>query len=189
MSQVTLDQNVAARLMELQECAELIDPLGHVVGYFAPAKPLHATAANQSIPSREELQRYAAEPGGKPLVEILVDGKAGNAEAVDEYVEKSANETDILPAPSLDDIALPMSEFRRNQAFFHESLPKLLSIYNGRYVGVRNGQVVAVGDTLIDTAMAAYAKCGYVSVYVDLVTDKPAPPERFTSPRREVNRA
>ena len=70
---------------------------------------------------------------------------------------------------------------------FERMLPELLTRYAGKYVALRGGAVVAVGDTEIDARTAADQQQPGVPVYARLVTDQPQPMPRFGSPR-EVRR-
>jgi hypothetical protein len=71
---------------------------------------------------------------------------------------------------------------------FERLLPELLGRYAGKYVAVRGGAVVAVGDTRVDAATAADRQPPGGRAYTRLVTDRPQPVERV-GPTREVRRA
>jgi hypothetical protein len=77
--------------------------------------------------------------------------------------------------------------WRREQRAFAMMLPSLLATHRDRYVAVHDGKVVAVGTTLVDTALEAYQVVGYVPVYVNLVTDRPRLPVRIPSVRLPEN--
>ncbi len=88
---------------------------------------------------------------------------------------------DVLPAP-----LLPVStddKWRREQAAFRRLLPALLQTHRDQYVAVHEGQVVESGPGKLDVAARAYARFGYVPIYVSLVTDRPLSPVRIPSPR------
>ncbi len=67
MSVIILDQQATERLQAATERAEVRDANGRFLGVFTPFASL--------IPplSQEELDRRAAEPGGRPLADILRD--------------------------------------------------------------------------------------------------------------------
>ena len=67
MSIVVLDQQATERLQAVTDRAEVRDASGRILGLFTPFATL--------IPpmSRDELDRRAAEPGGRPLADILRD--------------------------------------------------------------------------------------------------------------------
>lgn len=82
-----------------------------------------------------------------------------------------------VPSPATD------NKFRREQQAFHRLLPALLQTHRGQYVAVHSEQVVDSGPDNVALAMRAYAKFGYVPIYVDLVAEHPLPPVRIPSPR------
>lgn len=92
-------------------------------------------------------------------------------------------ETDILPSPALDVFVPPEGEWEKNERAFFGMLPQLMQSHLNQYVAVHNNQIVATGSNLVDTAMEAYKRCGYVPVYVNLVSDKPPEVVRIPSPR------
>jgi Family of unknown function (DUF5678) len=66
---------------------------------------------------------------------------------------------------------------------FECMLPQLMERFAGRYVAIRDGKVVAVGDSEIDVLTAAHQQCPGKSVYARLVTDQPLLIPRISSPR------
>lgn len=70
MSITVSDQLVAERLQATSERTELRDPDGRLLGLFTPLSVLAPPM------SGEELDRRAAESGGRPLSEILRDLEA-----------------------------------------------------------------------------------------------------------------
>jgi hypothetical protein len=91
------------------------------------------------------------------------------------------NQTYIHPAPVVGDLPLVDNPWERNRAYFRQNLPSLLESHRGQFVGIHDGRVVAVAQTFIDTAKAAYAAVGYMPVYIDEVTDSPRPTQRMPS--------
>ncbi len=85
-----------------------------------------------------------------------------------------------LPAPVLP--TPPDDKWRREQRAFQVMLSGLLSTHRGQYVAVHNEEVVDSGADKLAVAERAYAKFGYVPIYVSLVTDQPLPPVRIPSP-------
>jgi hypothetical protein len=78
MTNIVLDADTAQKLRGAGQYLELRDPAGVVVGYFRPAvKPEHYKQFEVPF-TKEELDRFANEPGGRSLEEILRDlrGKA-----------------------------------------------------------------------------------------------------------------
>jgi hypothetical protein len=88
---------------------------------------------------------------------------------------------DTLAAPSLP--IPPEDKWRREQRAFRHLLPELLKTQRDQYVAVHDGQVVESGSDKLEVAGRAYARCGYVPIYVSLVTDQPLPVVRMSSPR------
>ncbi len=91
------------------------------------------------------------------------------------------NQTDPLPAPVLP--IPPEDKWRREQRAFRRLLPGLLASHRGRYVAIHEGQVVESGDDKLAVARRAYARFGYVPIFVSLVTEEPGAPIRIASPR------
>lgn len=89
----------------------------------------------------------------------------------------------ILDAPDLAYPAARDEPLRREQRAFLALLPSLLATHRDRYVAVHGGQVIGSGPTLVEVAMDAYRRVGYVPVYVDLVTDRPQEPVHVPSIR------
>ena len=90
------------------------------------------------------------------------------------------NKVETMPAPVLP--ALPDDKWRREQRAFRALLPALLKTHRGQYVAVHEGQVVESGEDKLAVAGRAYARFGYVPIYVSLVTEQPAV-VRVPSPR------
>lgn len=90
---------------------------------------------------------------------------------------------EILPAPVVDTRGVLPTKWDREKAAFRALLPSLLDDHRGRYVAIHEGVVVASGDDQLRTAREAYAKFGYVPIYVGLVTDQPPPQLRVPTPR------
>ena len=85
------------------------------------------------------------------------------------------------PAPEL---PTPVEgKWRREQQAFRHLLPELLKIHRGQYVAIHDQQVVESGADKLEVASRAYARFGYVPIYVSLVTDQPLPVIRIPSPR------
>jgi hypothetical protein len=82
----------------------------------------------------------------------------------------------VLPSP-------PEDKWHREYHAFLHLLPDLLKAHRGKYVAVHDGQVVGSGEDKIAVAMQAYARYGYVPIYVGLVTDEPPRIEHIRSPR------
>jgi hypothetical protein len=85
-----------------------------------------------------------------------------------------------FPAPTLP--TTPENKWRREQQTFWRLLPELLATRRGQYVAVHEGQVVEAGADKLEVAGRAYARFGYVPIYVSLVTEAP-PVVCMPSPR------
>jgi hypothetical protein len=70
MKRVVLDAATLAKLSD-DEIVEVCDPTGRVIGRFRPA--VYDDPAAQPQISDEELDRRAAEGGGRSLAEIIAD--------------------------------------------------------------------------------------------------------------------
>jgi L-2-hydroxyglutarate oxidase LhgO len=68
----------------------------------------------------------------------------------------------------------------REMAAFERLKPELLKQYAGRYVGVYQEMVAAVGDSRLEAVKAIYAQFGQVVCFVEKVS--PDPPRRVRIP-------
>ena len=73
MTRLVLDAETAARFQNVSEQVELCDANGQTLGYFQPVNGQRApTDLDRQGPfTREQLEQFRSEPGGKPLSEIL----------------------------------------------------------------------------------------------------------------------
>jgi hypothetical protein len=78
-----------------------------------------------------------------------------------------------LPGLILDIPGPPADKWEREYRAFRRLLPSLLSAHRGKYVAVREEQVVASGDDKVALALSVYAQYGYVTIYVGLVSESP----------------
>jgi hypothetical protein len=90
-------------------------------------------------------------------------------------------EPTIYPPPALEWATPASSKWEREHRAFLKMLPTLLATHRGKYVAVHDGQVVDSDADKIALALRAYANHGYVPIYVGLVSDQPAAPERHPS--------
>lgn len=74
MSQIIVDESLRKQLNGCQEDITLVDEAGKPLGHFLPEpmyrKLLYAWAESQCPYSKEELERFKQETGGRPLKEI-----------------------------------------------------------------------------------------------------------------------
>jgi hypothetical protein len=96
---------------------------------------------------------------------------------------EAVDTNDIQAPPVLTPPPPPNDKWQREQQAFLRLLPSLLQTHRDKYVAIHEGNVVESGDELVDVAMRAYGRYGYVPIYVDLVTDQPQRPVRIPSPR------
>ena len=87
----------------------------------------------------------------------------------------------LVPAPKISD-----DQWRRERSVFQQLLPQLLTESPGKFVAIHAGRVVACGDNKIEVARQAYSQCGYVPIYVGLVSSEPQKPIRIPTPRSAV---
>ncbi len=88
-----------------------------------------------------------------------------------------------LPAPDLSLKEATHAAWEEEQRAFLRLLPTLLATHRGRYIAVHHGCVIAEGPEQVEVAKQAYARAGYVPIYVGLVTEEPPRPVRLPSPR------
>jgi hypothetical protein len=73
MSKIILDSATSGTFRQLNEQVELIDESGLPLGTFIPVEKKPLDQALEIPFSTEELRRFASEPGGRSLAEILAD--------------------------------------------------------------------------------------------------------------------
>jgi hypothetical protein len=89
--------------------------------------------------------------------------------------------TELQPAPQ---IPVPTEDkWLREQRAFRQLLPGLLATLREQYVAIHEGKVVEHGPDKLEVANRAYARFGYVPIFVSRVTDELIAPERIPSPR------
>jgi hypothetical protein len=73
MTRLVLDAATAGKFEEVHERVEVCDAAGRTLGYFHPANGRNGlTDEDRKGPfTREQLEQFRNEPGGKPLSEIL----------------------------------------------------------------------------------------------------------------------
>jgi hypothetical protein len=92
------------------------------------------------------------------------------------------SEPQTFPAPVLD-WPPPETKWQREHRAYLKMYPQLLQTHRGKYVAIHEGKLVESGDDKIEVALRAYARHGYVPIYVTLVTDEPPQVVRIPSPR------
>lgn len=95
---------------------------------------------------------------------------------------------DIFAAPVIGNVPLVDNTWERNRAYFQQHFAELLERYRGKFVAIHDGRVVAVGETFVAAAQAAYATEGYLPIYIDEVTETPGPMPRVPTPLRIVGK-
>ncbi len=87
MSSVVLDQEILCRLESSHRRVEVLDENGCLRGFFVPVddetEPSDESPGKMTLPpgvaipfNHDEVRRILAEPGGRPLREILADLRA-----------------------------------------------------------------------------------------------------------------
>lgn len=89
------------------------------------------------------------------------------------------NSTELFPAPILPSRA--EDKWRKEQQAFHTLMPELLKTYRDQFVAIHEERVVESGSDKLEVARRAYARFGYVPIFVSLVTDQPRKPIRIPS--------
>jgi hypothetical protein len=75
------------------------------------------------------------------------------------------------------------NKWEHEQQAFRRLLPELLRTHTGQYVAIHGGEVVESGPDKLAVAERAYARFGYVPIYVSLVSDEPSLLIRIPSPK------
>ena len=99
-----------------------------------------------------------------------------NPEKGDRFVWRPGELKLVAPPP-------PDSKWRREQRAFRRLLPELLRTHRGQYVAMHEGEVVESGPDKLAVAERAYARFGYVPIYVTFVSAEPTGPVRVPSPK------
>ncbi len=84
------------------------------------------------------------------------------------------------PAPAED-------KWRREQQAFYRLLPELLRTHRDQFVAIHEDRVVESGADKLDVARRAYARFGYLPIFVSKVTERPLMTTRIPSPRLVVS--
>jgi hypothetical protein len=95
----------------------------------------------------------------------------------------SMNDVNTLPAPDLGQKETTPDAWEDEHLAFIRLLPTLLASHEGQYVAIHKGCVIAEGRDQVAVAKQAYARAGYVPIYVGLVTNERSQPLRLRSPR------
>ena len=93
------------------------------------------------------------------------------------------DESEILLAPVINVPQRNDDKWERERSAFHRLLPNLLTTSQGKYVAIHEESVVETGDTSVETAQRAYAKFGYVPIFIGLVSDQGLRIVRIPTPR------
>lgn len=98
-------------------------------------------------------------------------------EAVNEYLQVAQRRTspEVFTEPTVP------AAFLAEMAAFERMKPELLKTYPGRVVAVLDGEVVLVGDDILEVHEQVIERFGNVPCYVDKVTDELPRPARIVS--------
>jgi hypothetical protein len=88
------------------------------------------------------------------------------------------------PAPDLSLVKPPETAWERERQAFRAMPPELRANYDGKYVAIKDGKVVASGSDEATVALEAYSRVGYGPLYLGHVTDSPRTHGRLPSARR-----
>jgi len=89
------------------------------------------------------------------------------------------NVSETLPAPLVSLGPPPLTKWEREYRAFLRLLPQLLATHRGQYVAIHEEQVVDSDANDVALILRVHARVGYVPVFVDRVTEQPAPPARI----------
>ena len=93
------------------------------------------------------------------------------------------DESEIFPAPVIKVPQRNDGKWERERSAFRRLLPNLLTTSPGKYVAIHEESVVETGDSSVETAQLAYAKFGYIPIFIGFVSDQGPRIVRFPSPR------
>lgn len=93
------------------------------------------------------------------------------------------SDVDTFAAPEFQWPPASDSKWESERQAFRMMRTSLMSRYRGQYVAVHEGEVVESGEDQAIVAIRAYERCGYVPIYVGLVSDERPLTVRMPSPR------
>ncbi|MEZ4733150.1 MAG: DUF5678 domain-containing protein [Caldilineaceae bacterium] len=99
-------------------------------------------------------------------------------QAVVEFLERENAEEELAPVPFYDAEAAHAA-FRQEAEAFKHLLPALLQEYQGKFVAIHQGQVVAAGDDRMEVYGVVLKKFGPVSCYIGHVDVQAPRPKRM----------
>ena len=73
MPKLTVDQELRAKLGDLQDLVEFCDETGRVVGFFHPVAPEGVTQEIHSPISDDDIEAARRQRTGRPLADIMAD--------------------------------------------------------------------------------------------------------------------
>ena len=88
------------------------------------------------------------------------------------------------PTPDVSLVRPPETAWEHERRAFRALLPELRAKYDGQFVAIKDGKVVASGSHEVAVALEAYSRVGYGPLYVGHVSDSPRRPVRIPSARR-----
>jgi hypothetical protein len=77
MSELIVDSVTLNKLREINECVEIRDEAGELIGHFTPLVDRRLYESVEIPISEEELRRRAQKRGGRTLAEVLADLRIG----------------------------------------------------------------------------------------------------------------
>jgi len=111
------------------------------------------------------------------IIVLRERGGRKRGKVIEELIRRYVEARKSLLDPELMDA---LDSLERERESFREMLPQLRE-YEGRYVAVKGGAVVSVGDSKEEAASKAYEKVGYSVIYVGYVGEERV--VRLPSPR------
>ncbi len=99
------------------------------------------------------------------MVVLRERGGRKRGKVIEELIRKYVEARKFLLDPELMDVVDSLEREREN---FKRMLPKLRR-YKGKYVALKDGVVISVGDSKEEAAAKAYEKVGYSVIYVGYV--------------------
>ncbi len=88
---------------------------------------------------------------------------------------KTMGEVVEYPVPDLSLVKPPETAWEREPRAFRALLPELRLKYDGQYVAIKDGKVVASGSDEVVVALESYSRVGYGPLYLGHVSGSPRP--------------
>ncbi len=103
------------------------------------------------------------------MVVLRERGGRKRGKVIEELIRRYVEARKSLLDPELMDA---VDSLEREKEVFRRMLPELRKKYGGKYVAIKDGAVISVGNSKEEAASKAYEKVGYSVIYVGYVGEE-----------------